>query len=475
MRPYTMWGYAMNLIAFFEKNQIKNTAANSLPIERTQFELPVQSFSDILSQNIRSSKESEAPQNNIKSADQKPAEQASSNEDTTGKDQTAIHEQSGHTFEIIKEMFLAHAKPAELSDKQTVKKADHELLNTRAKTENTHIEKETGKKNSVDQTSDILLSLMHAAQQIKNLPAAGNNATPMQIRDLLARAQKNIHRELDANLSNKQTDTQQIESLKRNQLFARELTALMNRKDKSAPERIKGIDDITNAIMNEMKKAGKGNDRTIKNTVLPQSSPFTPEAHNDANKETPKATLSQQIGSASNTKFSHTEGESQNSSFMKQFGSSREVSMSRTPGVNSGSSLPFSTHLDELIEKANITIRDGKNSQLSMRMNPESLGRVNVQLGMENGVLNAKFLVESEDARQTLNDSLHHLKNALENDGITLGSFQVDVRDEGKFDRSQVSDAVDAIIIPHKAIEEATIEYGTRQVAVHDGRIDLVI
>jgi flagellar hook-length control protein FliK len=157
----------------------------------------------------------------------------------------------------------------------------------------------------------------------------------------------------------------------------------------------------------------------------------------------------------------------------KQFSFSQE-SNGIVRQTGSQNFLPFAEKLDELISQAKITTRDGKNGQISMKMYPESLGSVNVNLGIENGVLTAKFLVENSDAKDALTANLSVLKETLANEGIAVGEFQVDVRGDGRFTAEERGTDKPFYSMRHEA-KEAELEYNIRQSSTHNGLIDLVI
>jgi len=90
----------------------------------------------------------------------------------------------------------------------------------------------------------------------------------------------------------------------------------------------------------------------------------------------------------------------------------------------------FKENLQEIIDKAKVTVRDGKNGTFTMKLNPQELGNVNVNLIMENGVITGKFLVDNEDVKSMLLNSLNDLKNQLEEAGISFGEFSVNVNDQ---------------------------------------------
>ncbi len=87
----------------------------------------------------------------------------------------------------------------------------------------------------------------------------------------------------------------------------------------------------------------------------------------------------------------------------------------------------FRESLQEIIDKARVTVRDSKNGSFTVRLNPQELGSVNVNLVMENGVITGKFLVDSEDAKNMLLGNLNDLKYQLESAGVSVGEFSVNV------------------------------------------------
>lgn len=132
----------------------------------------------------------------------------------------------------------------------------------------------------------------------------------------------------------------------------------------------------------------------------------------------------------------------------------------------------FRDQLDNLINSAKVTVQDAKNASISLRMYPEKLGTVTVNLGLENGTVSGRFLVDSNEAKETLLGALNDIKTLLENEGIALGSFQVNVRNgkEHNHNFEQFSE------IPriHTEAAEVSEEYSSVQRIVHDGNLDLV-
>jgi flagellar hook-length control protein FliK len=129
----------------------------------------------------------------------------------------------------------------------------------------------------------------------------------------------------------------------------------------------------------------------------------------------------------------------------------------------------FREQLNELVHNSKVTVTDGKNATISMKMYPEKLGAVTVNLGLENGTLTGRFLVESNEARETLLGALSDVRTVLENEGLTLGAFHVNVRDN-KRENSYVTPDT----IPHNEHKNTVEEYSTMQRMTHEGSLDLV-
>ena len=89
--------------------------------------------------------------------------------------------------------------------------------------------------------------------------------------------------------------------------------------------------------------------------------------------------------------------------------------------------LDFRENLQEIIDKAKITIRDSRNGSFTVKLNPQELGNVNVNLIMKNGIITGKFLVDNEDVKNVLLNNLQELKFQLQEAGIEVGEFSVGV------------------------------------------------
>jgi hypothetical protein len=74
---------------------------------------------------------------------------------------------------------------------------------------------------------------------------------------------------------------------------------------------------------------------------------------------------------------------------------------------------------------------NGSKYEFAMQLKPESLGKVTMRLAMDGGIVNARFLVDSEQARRQIEANLEQLRQSLAEQGLQINGFSVDIRQEG--------------------------------------------
>jgi flagellar hook-length control protein FliK len=132
----------------------------------------------------------------------------------------------------------------------------------------------------------------------------------------------------------------------------------------------------------------------------------------------------------------------------------------------------FNEQLQSIMQNARIFVRDSRNGSFSIRLYPESLGKVNINLGLEQGVLHGRFLVDSVESKNLLLENISTIKEQLQDAGISVGEFQVNVRDE----RERLLNAEENMFSHryHDAANSSN-EYDTISTYLHDGMIDMII
>lgn len=139
----------------------------------------------------------------------------------------------------------------------------------------------------------------------------------------------------------------------------------------------------------------------------------------------------------------------------------------------------FKQQFNDILNKANLTVRDNGSSKMVMKMFPEKLGHLNVTLGMENGILTGRFLVDSPEARDLLMNDLELLKSKLAEQGVGVGSFEVNVKSGKKqFSANQNEDENNLKInyLNEKDINEEYIDvYEINENDYRSGYLNMVI
>lgn len=92
--------------------------------------------------------------------------------------------------------------------------------------------------------------------------------------------------------------------------------------------------------------------------------------------------------------------------------------------------------VNQIVKKADIVLREG-HQEMVMKLEPESLGKLNLKIIMENGQITAKFVAESQQVKEVLESSFNQLKDALQEKGVNVQSFSVSVGQEGADFQSQ--------------------------------------
>jgi hypothetical protein len=135
----------------------------------------------------------------------------------------------------------------------------------------------------------------------------------------------------------------------------------------------------------------------------------------------------------------------------------------------------FRENLDAIIQNARVFVQDNRNGSFSIRLHPRELGSLNINLGLHDGVVHGKFLVGTQEAKDLLLNNLELIKQQLQDAGISVGEFQVNVNGQrGKLLHDGDRDGI-AFIPPAELSVEIESEYASNAKSYHDGHINLVI
>jgi hypothetical protein len=92
--------------------------------------------------------------------------------------------------------------------------------------------------------------------------------------------------------------------------------------------------------------------------------------------------------------------------------------------------------IDQVVNKMKIMIGSRK-TEISMQLKPESLGRLSLKLTVVDGVLNGKMIVQNNQAKSLIQANLAELRESLEQQGIPVSKFQVNVGGGGEYKQQQ--------------------------------------
>lgn len=90
----------------------------------------------------------------------------------------------------------------------------------------------------------------------------------------------------------------------------------------------------------------------------------------------------------------------------------------------SGAFVPESHLLHQVVERLSLR-HQGDRSQMTLRLHPEELGELRLELVMEKGVLKAQIQAQNPQVQDVLERNLFRLRDALEQQGLTLEQFDV--------------------------------------------------
>lgn len=85
---------------------------------------------------------------------------------------------------------------------------------------------------------------------------------------------------------------------------------------------------------------------------------------------------------------------------------------------------------NSLVQKAKVNLGNDGKSSASIRLRPESLGQLTMNLNIHHNRVEARLVVESEAARKFLMDELEVLRHELKGHGIHVEQFSIRIRDD---------------------------------------------
>jgi flagellar hook-length control protein FliK len=97
-----------------------------------------------------------------------------------------------------------------------------------------------------------------------------------------------------------------------------------------------------------------------------------------------------------------------------------------TSGTTQGQNLKESV-MQQIIQRASYVFQNGAQGEVRIFLRPENLGDLNLKVKIDQDVVTAKFTATSNEVKAIIENNLGQLKNALEQMGIKVSKFEVNV------------------------------------------------
>ncbi|MBU5293296.1 flagellar hook-length control protein FliK [Anaerosalibacter bizertensis] len=98
--------------------------------------------------------------------------------------------------------------------------------------------------------------------------------------------------------------------------------------------------------------------------------------------------------------------------------------------------IPKEELIEQIVDKANIML-DEDSSEIRIKLKPEILGELLLKVEVEKGVVVAKAIVDNYRVKELIETNILQLKEGLEEQGLDIKTFQVQVGSNSDFDREQ--------------------------------------
>lgn len=83
-----------------------------------------------------------------------------------------------------------------------------------------------------------------------------------------------------------------------------------------------------------------------------------------------------------------------------------------------------------IVRQARILLHNADSAEIKLVIRPPELGRVRIQLNLDNGHIAGRILVDNGSVREVVEQNLSSLQRAFEEQGLQVGNFDVESRDD---------------------------------------------
>ncbi len=93
----------------------------------------------------------------------------------------------------------------------------------------------------------------------------------------------------------------------------------------------------------------------------------------------------------------------------------------------------------QIVKQAGIVVKENGTGEIKLVMKPESLGKVRIQLSLNDNHIGGRIIVENNTVRQIFESNLENLYKAFGTEGFEAGALEVTVEGDGSSDSRQSS------------------------------------
>ncbi len=214
---------------------------------------------------------------------------------------------------------------------------------------------------------------------------------------------------------------------------------VLSKDDSKKKSEVSGFDSqVMRRLLNVDKEAGQVVDK-YEDKSAGETKIETATVHNTAHRQSPlKAFTLNTAGLELTNEGAKTGSESEGSFSVITGKSSIVMQNMRVAAASAPARNPEELVMSQVNQRFQYAVKNGVN-EMRLALRPESLGKVDITIQMESDVVTARITVENQQVKQIIESNLQQLKNALAEQNLTAGSFDVNVN-QGSKDQGEQAD-----------------------------------
>ncbi|HBF36640.1 MAG TPA: hypothetical protein DDW50_04900 [Firmicutes bacterium] len=115
-----------------------------------------------------------------------------------------------------------------------------------------------------------------------------------------------------------------------------------------------------------------------------------------------------------------------------------DTSVMATANIGTSEPIKKDDLFAQIVEKAKVSLNHG-NGEMEVNLKPDHLGKLHLKISVENQLVTAKFVAESQQVKEIIETNLNQLRRNLQDNGIQVDQLMVSVgqqQNEGSFQNS---------------------------------------